>query len=385
MRNKLLHLEGLRGVAALMVVFCHIKNAYFVTFPDDLLESLKSSTGSYFVAHILHSFVNVLFDGNFAVYIFWFMSAYVISIGLFRTDGITYLKKSLIKRYFRLAIPVLGSVMLAWILLESGLLFNHKHALLAQKPYIDGWLGSLYNFHPSFFDALESGLWNAFFHYNEQRSYNGALWSMQPELFGSVFVLLLFGVIRLNRFRYSVYSLCIAFAFLMGWIWLISFILGFWLSDYENTSRPSNMLKKIFQFPALNYALLAGIIIIAGKPDFYNISDLILSTLLVLTIMYTDSLRNLFSMRIPVWLGNISFSLYLLHIPVICSLGSFLYIKFNLHNTIVMSCAIAAVLLTSILAAVLYTRYVDRNGIKWSGQIANFILTKLNGEKDSSI
>lgn len=377
MKDKLKHLEGLRGIAALIVVFCHIKNAYFVTFPDDLLESLKSSTGSYFVAHILHSFINVLFDGNFAVYIFWFMSAYVISIGLFRSDGITYLKKSLIKRYFRLAIPVVGSVLIAWALWETGLLFNRKHALLAQEPYIDGWLGSLYTFQPSFIDALNSGLWNTFFQYNEQHSYNGALWSMQPELYGSMFVLLLFAGIRLHKFRYAVYAISITLAIFIGWFWLISFILGFWLSDYEHTPQKSNVLSKLFQFPVANYALLVVILIVAGKPDFYNISDLILSTLLVVTIMYTPSLRNLLSKRFPVWLGNISFSLYLLHIPVICSLGSFLYIKLNMQNTIVMISAVAAILLTSILAAILYTRFVDRNGIKWSGQIADWILSKL--------
>ncbi len=377
MKDKLKHLEGLRGVAALIVVFCHIKNAYFVTFPDDLLQSLKSSTGSYFVAHILHSFINVLFDGNFAVYIFWFMSAYVISIGLFRSDGITYLKKSLIKRYFRLAIPVAGSVLIAWALWETGLLFNRKHALLAQAPYIDGWLGSLYTFHPSFIDALNSGLWSTFFQYNEQHSYNGALWSMQPELYGSMFVLLLFACIRLNKLRYAVYTVCIALAIFLGWFWLISFILGFWLSDYEHTPQKSNLLNKLFQFPAANYALLIGVLIVAGKPDFYHISDLILSALLVVTIMHTPSLRKFFSNRIPVWLGNISFSLYLLHIPVICSLGSFLYIRLNLQHIIVMISASAIVLLTSILAAVLYTRFVDRNGIKWSGQIADWILSKL--------
>jgi peptidoglycan/LPS O-acetylase OafA/YrhL len=313
------------------------------------------------------------------------MSAYVISIGLFRSDGITYLKKSLIKRYFRLAIPVLGSVLIAWMLWEMGLLFNRKHALLAQGAYIDGWLGSLYNFHPSFIDALNSGLWNTFFQYNEQRSYNGALWSMQPELFGSVFVLLLFALVRLHKFRYALYTICIAIALFTGLIWLISFILGFWLSDYENTPHKTNIMQRIFRFPGVNYILLLAILIVAGKPDFYNISDLILSTLLVVIIMYTPSLRNLFSKRIPVWLGNISFSLYLLHIPVICSLGSYLYIKFNLQNIAVMISATSAVLFTSILAAVFYTRFVDRNGIKWSGKIAEWILSKFQPKNDQAI
>lgn len=376
-KNKLAYLEGLRGVAALLVVFCHLRNAFAISFTDNLLEQLKVSTDSYFLAHTLHSFVNILFDGNLAVYIFWFLSAYVISIKLFVKNDRQYLFQSFSKRYFRLMIPVLASVVFAYLLLHFGLMYNSELAQQLGPDYQNGWLGSVYQFDSNFIEAVRGGVWDTFFNYTEASSYNSILWTMQPELYGSMFCFLLFGVLGINKYRYLFYLLIICGAFILENYSLSSFLLGFFLCDidYSEPGRIKKTLDFITKNKFINAVIFICVIVIAGKPNYFDFFDLFISSLIVLLIMRTVFLQNFFQKKIIVWLGKISFSLYLLHLPIICSFSCYLYLSLDMeYQTKVLVISSLTIALTLFLAFV-FTKYIDKNGVRLANKFA-FWLTR---------
>lgn len=374
-KNKLIYLEGLRGVAVMLVLFCHLRNTFAISFTDELLEQLKQGTHSYLLAHTLHSFVNILFDGNLAVNIFWFMSAYVISVKLFIRNDRKYLFQSISKRYLRLMIPALSSILLAFFLLQSGLLYNSRLAEQLGPDYQHGWLGSFYQFSPDFFKALKCGIWDTFFQYNEATSYNSSLWTMQPELYGSLFCFLLFGILGLNKHRFVLYVLAIGASLALKYYALTSFLLGFALCDIDHTKPPriSRVVDVLTGNRYLNTFALLCLLILGGKPNFFDIADLFIGAAIVVVVMRTTYLRSFLQGRLFVWLGKLSFSIYLLHLPVICSLSCYLYLTLPMDHSLKVAVICVITIAVTLALSALFTRYIDKNGVKLSDRFARWV------------
>jgi peptidoglycan/LPS O-acetylase OafA/YrhL len=383
MRKKLNYLEGLRGVAALIVVFHHLGYTFSVKFAYQLLDFLKVHTHSSTISYLVHYLVSFMLDGKLAVYIFWFMSGYVISIKLFTTNNDNYLVGGFVKRYFRLAFPALGSVLFAFILFYFGMMYNNELAEVFGKGYKNGWLGSFYDFTPNFLLAIKSGLWDTFFAFNRTSSYNEVLWTMNPELYGSIFCFFLYAIIRNNKYRHGIYLVITLGSFLLGNYWVTSFLLGFLLCDVEYNSSYTpkflaNALSTLFQYKYLNLALFMGLILVGGMPNYYGYFDLIISSLIVIIIMKTQVLQTFFEHKVIVYLGKISFSLYLVHLPIICSFTCFLYLKLPMSHLPKVLIVSAMTIIVSIIVAHFFTNHIDGNGVRLSNRFAQFVLDKQN-------
>jgi peptidoglycan/LPS O-acetylase OafA/YrhL len=370
--NKLLYLEGIRGVAALMVFLCHLGLAFQPDLGEKIFFYLKDLTHSHLVSHLLHAFLNILFDGPIAVYIFWFMSGYVISIKLFNTNGKEYLTNAFTKRYFRLVIPCLGSVLLGYFLLKLGYMYNIEVAtLLKQKE--SSWLTDLYNFKPDFLNALTSGLWDTFFNFSWEKTYNVSLWTMKPELYGSLFCFFLFGLFGTMPKRYIAYIIIIAVTFFVDSN-LVGFLLGFFLCDIDYSDNKLKNINRLLEkhfFSKWYYAsVFFSILIVFTGSDVWTLSNILLSTLLVFTVMRSGFLQTIFQSRPLVWLGKISFSLYLLHVPLICSLSCFLYLYLDFPHETKALVSSGITIVVVLLLSVVYTKYIDNLSLKFSNKIA---------------
>ncbi|WP_019915138.1 acyltransferase family protein [Paenibacillus sp. HW567] len=73
--SKLLYLNGLRGVAALVVVFSH----YTLSFFPALHTGNTSDVYNSFELFVSGSPLNVFYNGSFAVFIFFILSGFVLS------------------------------------------------------------------------------------------------------------------------------------------------------------------------------------------------------------------------------------------------------------------------------------------------------------------
>ena len=377
--NKLFYLEGIRGLAAFIVLIGHLKNIFFYDLEQHSLLYFTNLTHSTFIATIINSFLVVLLDGKLSVQIFWFMSGYVISIKLFGKYGQNYLKAAFIKRYFRLAIPVLGSVLLAYALLKVGLMYNLELAKFSGRPYPS--LTEMYNFKPDFLSALRSGLWDAFFDFKSTDSYNIVLWTMNPELYGSLFCFILFAVFKTRPYRYFIYLFFILGSIFLEYYWLVTFILSYMLCDIDHTSNrlkniSTNLVKNIFSKWYFGITIILLLIIINGFDQKYYSAyvKIFVSACFVFTVMNSTFLSDFFGRKILVWMGKISFSLYLIHIPVIYSLTCYLYMHIGLSHTY--NAVISSVItITFILgAAAAYTKFIDWPATGLSAKIANIFI-----------
>jgi peptidoglycan/LPS O-acetylase OafA/YrhL len=378
-RDKLLFLEGIRGVAAIIVFLCHLRNTFIIDLDKKIYLFLVGHTNSIFISKTIYGLLNILLDGNLAVFIFWFMSAYVISIRLFQEKDKDYLVSAFSKRYIRLLIPSAVSVFFAYCLMKLDFMYNIQLSKQFGHLYDDGWLGSQYGFTPSFLGAIRSGLFDTFFSFNATINYNSSLWSMNPELFGSLFCFGLFAVYGTNTRRYYIYLLIILIAYKLHINFLQTFLIGFFICDIDYSSNDLKKyldpLESVLSKWYISYLLFFVLLIIAGINGFWIFSNTTISALLVFVIMKSKALKHLFEMKPIVWLGKISFSLYLIHIPLICSLSCYLYLILPFsHEFKILTSALLTLFIALVIAAI-YTRFIDKMSVRLSNKVGKALIS----------
>lgn len=376
--QKINYLEGLRGLAALIVVLGHIQLAFYPRYQDIINNYLTTQHYSPIIKGLLFSLSTFFLDGGLSVYIFWFLSAYVINIKLIqKADQAKYVHSALFKRYFRLMFPVLAMVVFTFVLLKLNLIYNKDLGnFLGANP--NDWIFMHYNFEPNFFNAIKSSIFDTFFSkFNKQTTYNVVLWTMHPELYGSLVSILIFYITKNLKFRQLYFITISAMAIIIGREWIVSFLLGFLLADIKY-----NKSLVVFNFSGALNAIMANkkanlILFIVLSTSFGNYSNsfskLILSTLIVVILVYTPLLQNFFDSKILIWLGKISFGLYLIHLPLICSLPSFLLLNLNLNFEFFRVVMALFALVLSVGVAHLFTNWIDGPSIKLSNTIGKYL------------
>jgi peptidoglycan/LPS O-acetylase OafA/YrhL len=228
--KKIHQLEGVRGIGALIVFVCHFQIVFVPQFYHSGGAWLRG-----FLPVNLSNFIIYMVDlsiiGNMFLHIFWALSAYVIFKKFFEknTRGESLLA-SCVKRYFRLMIPCAASILFSYLLFKFGLIYIRAiHINVLQQ--------NLYAFPPSIIHAIKTAVWSTFFNYDFYNSYNGPLWTIEREFYGSIFCFGLFGVIGLAKNRSYFYLLVFTCVLILKMYWLNSFLLGYFLSDYDFSTK----------------------------------------------------------------------------------------------------------------------------------------------------
>lgn len=378
-KDKLNYLEGLRGIAALTVVFYH----YALAFYPAMIYGNSVTTHFKYENLISYTPLSLLFSGPFAVSIFFVLSGYVLSYKFFKHPDIKIILSLALRRYFRLMIPVFGSVFIAYLLLKFHLIYSPKIYPLS----FSVWFSTFYHFAPSFWSMLYQGLIGPFIN-PAPPGYNNVLWTMYYEFLGSFLVFLFLGFFGTRKIRPLIYTLLI----IIFWkTFFLAFILGMLLCDVtvdkKNNLFSNNGLKLfwLLLLPAslfiasysnekIFFSFLKLSFLTSGEnSDFYHTIG---AFLLLASIIRLDWLINFLSQKYILFLGKISFSLYLIHFLVISSFSSFLFytlafhISYNLTSIIVFPLTLAV----TICSAYFFTKYVDANGIKFSRFFARRIM-----------
>jgi peptidoglycan/LPS O-acetylase OafA/YrhL len=247
-------LDGIRGWASVMVVLAHVLRG--IAIP---------AAPSYDKKFLL--FVS---DGTLAVYIFFVVSGFALSAAYFETGKSKLLTNTALRRYPRLTLPIFLSSFLAFLVLQFGLVFSHQAAVFANSAF---WLGTFFNFLPSFSDFLRFSLFDVYFNYDGTRTYNPALWTMSIELSGSMFVLgflAVFGTVR----RVPVYFVAMLIFCLLKSP-LLSFVFGMILSElFTRTPKPRlshksiiNLISCVAIIFTIGFSTFGGQFY--GDPDFF--------------------------------------------------------------------------------------------------------------------
>lgn len=317
---------------------------------------------------------SIFHDGGFAVRIFWIMSAFVLGAGLLdRENRVRATVSAALRRYPRLMLPCVCSCLLAWVLLAAGLMMNHSPALMQTE-----WLARHYQFEPSAWRAIVSGFtFLKGFIYKfigtTFDDYNAVLWTMRGELFGSFLIFLLSAVSGKLRLALTVALTVTSFFWAFASSnnnndWLLCFMLGFWLllairrgfarltvSGMRGTVVALCGVLAVLVLRRYNFTLAAGT--------------------LVWCVCFSPQLQKLLAVQPAVWLGKISFGVYLLHMCVLFSVGfgAAILLKNFGHAAQAWACTLVTVSV-SLLVAGPFEKFIDRPSIAASKFFARKIL-----------
>ena len=382
-------LDGLRGLAALSVVFFH----YAILFVPVVVGFSLAHSHEHLTRLIVASPLELPFAGNFAVCIFFVLSGFVLSLRFFQTGDNSVLASAASRRYFRLMIPAAGSVLLAYFLLRSGLMFLHPATLLSDAP---NFLKHYYLFPAHLGQAVFQavyGIWQG--HIDLFSSYNSVLWTMHFELFGSFLIfmfLALFGKLKNRWVFYGLFALFFLKTYYLG------FIAGIAMCDLFVTKPhlPAKVNEKV-AWLGLAVSIVLGTWTIDGVyPNVYSrisvpffsglqlelFSHLIGAIIVVFAVLKLRLLARVLETKLFQYLGKVSFSLYLTHFLIMGSFSSYVFIHLLPHYgykpAVLGACLLG--LPVTFLVASLYAKLVDVPSIAASKRLGNSLLNgKLSG------
>ncbi len=368
--ERLLRLEGLRGVAALIVVLHHFVVVFYAAVYWGIPQAAYAPLVAWFYALPFGFLVN----GNFAVQIFFVLSGFVLCASQYLTPRPITLG-TYVQRYLRLMLPVLASVFLAWGLLKLGLVYFYQTLpLTGGSP----WVGQYWNLVPRFSEALSQGAVSVFF-LRQQSWYSPVLWTMGYFWLGSVMLLSFLRLFRSYRWRRLLACALVIlfvrsnfFGFWVGalladlycqralwqgwarraspWIFFPALLVVVLLGSYPSTASPLAPLYLALVPPGFTFFTAV---------TFYHT---IAASVLLLVVLIGE--RSWYARWLAgvAPLGSISYALYLLHALVIASVGGWVFLALapTYSYYVATFAALIATMVVLIPVSYVYYRFIDQ-------------------------
>ncbi len=326
-------LEAVRGLAAIVVVLWHCCVGF-----------LPRYTGVFqqYAAHTWQG--NPLFfliNGPSAVYLFFVLSGYVLTRTYLASGDTTLLLKATIKRWPRLVGPVLATIFCSYFFFKANFYAFEEAGKLSGSPWLVKFAYA-YDIPPlvSLWDALKQGLFFVFFRGDSY--YDSSLWTMRPEFIGSFIAFGMAPVMLEARKKSTELVVIVATTIALLTHFAMPSLVAFPIGVLIATILPNN--KIISKWAAYGMLFLAfyllgysgndrgaySIFALLPFHEAFSIYPAILSgTILICLVETFPPLRRLLSGPISRWLGEYSFPVYLLHVLIICSLGSTVYLTYG--------------------------------------------------------
>lgn len=365
--GKVSYLEGLRGIAAMQVVLLHFVSAFLPAAIEPAPLPLR-----------------VLFDGHTAVFVFFLISGAVLTPSFARGGA---WPRQATKRLVRLGVPVAVAAGCALALLAA-LPDVHRQAAVVSG---SAWLamdssGAATLAHLVREITLDSLLLG----YREytlfaplagrlpplELSLDAPFWSLHLELYGS---LLLLGLVRLRSYSAWLHGAAVFLcAGLFGTHPMFLFVLGHLCA--ARLGRPP--------IPLLGTALiLLGLAMSASKdwgavetvrvaiarlvpttPNLFQFQSQLAAVALFTGVLLSPIAQNLLARAPCRYLGRLSFSVYLLHFPILFTLAcaGFIALASALPYPAAVAITFAGFILVVLITATWFERWVDQSAIRVS-------------------
>jgi peptidoglycan/LPS O-acetylase OafA/YrhL len=288
--KRLTFLDGMRGWAALFVLLYHV-----------FVDAMPVTPAAKALGVLLP------FNGLLAVYCFFFISGFSLSVGYLSDGDLRGWVRIAAARYLRLVIPIFAACLIVHVALVTG--------LVDPSPYYP-FLG----FTPTITHLLQFSLFDVFFRFDIGQTYIGPLWTMGPELYGSALTLMAALLLRPLPFRSLI-------------------LLGLSVAIFSLAGSPTGQMLAFFSFGiaiadwtlrgwigrtprwAAGAAIGAGCVIPILFPLSLFAWGMVATPLLMIGCIATPAVRSFLNGGVSKWLGGLSFPLYLIHGPVLNIIG----------------------------------------------------------------
>jgi peptidoglycan/LPS O-acetylase OafA/YrhL len=377
--QRMVFFDGLRGVAALGVVLSHLVQHFYVPLyapeAEDRINLLIASTP-----------LTAFYNGQFSVWIFFVLSALVLSASVDRDNF--PLVATMVRRYVRLTLPILAVTFLILVIAHAG--------LMATELVVDSAPLAAGLYPPDFAPGLGYWLTNSLFgiYITGMSDFENVLWTMKVEIWGSLYVFVLWRFTRSRKLRMGICA--ISFLALnalpdhSSFQGLALFPIGVLIYDIAKNSFAEHRGWSLPTWGGLA-VLFLGILFGAWRVKEPAIpgADVIAqglhailpfikmnrgeaqqlgAVLVVFAVAMTPVLQRALSTLPFRFLGAVSFPLYLCHVPIMATVGCVVFaLSYSAWNTEI--AALITVLATTCVAlgvASLLTLAVERPSIRLS-------------------
>ncbi len=301
--ERLDYLDSARGIAALMVMFGHLINWKYAD------KTVVQAT-------------SVLINANDAVSFFFVLSGMVLSYPYLQLGKKLDIGKFYVARIFRIYPGF-------WVALLAGILYANRYALNAAN-LVDVFIHNKQQF------------WEEFLLIRGHNVFYGAGWTLSYELLYSFLMPFLVVIAKQNKrlVPWFIWT-SVAMAYVTG-IFLFHFALGLFIAAHFSTYN-SEAIKGTwwyrYRYPIIILALpmfsmryWTKIFPIGGSTlhytldflrlDFFYLSGLASFTFIICLIHYSK-LRRIFQLPFLVYIGKISYGIYLVHWVLVCAMGDY--------------------------------------------------------------
>lgn len=349
-------LDGLRGIACLQVITEH----YCANlFPKIIFK------------------IGFLGNGDAAVMVFFLISGYVLSGSFEKT--VSKPVRTILKRATRLFLPGLIAIYFAAVFVALGR-HQFEQALVASGarfslPYMTNPFGGMREEFTGLtlcFGYLETSVLTLKWLPSYYNSVNPTLWTISTELWGSALVLLL--VYIKQRSRPVFWATVFSSVFVIGTNSLSLFTIGYLATSIRREQALAGWALVLLGIALLSRDYVTSVVRFGYylptmlRHSFgFNFQHELGAVALFFGVMLLPWAKRILEMPVPQYFGRISFSLYLLHWPILVAFGSRIYllsISLGLPYPAIWS-FIAGVSLTIGLAA-WFDRNLDKPAIKLS-------------------
>ncbi|EEL19466.1 O-acetyl transferase [Bacillus cereus Rock1-3] len=369
MSKRIKELDSIRGLAALTVVFGH-----FCLMLPSLPNSIKFSP------------LRFLWAGGEAVIVFYVLSGFVLSMALYHSK--TNYWGYLIKRFVRIYIPYYF-----WIIITFALfiLFSPYEVAGLRDWFYDRWQGSITKI-----DIINHiVLLNNFFTEN----YNPVIWSLAQEMRISIVFPLLFLLFYKLSWKKTI---LIALSFSLISVFLnmlhIGKAEGFY-NGYADTLHFTSMFmvgmllfkyqeKLIYLYQNMKkykkgFLIALGIILYLYSILIYGFSrndttflfkdwGVVMGvSIFIIMAMSNLKIKAFLNKSVFVYLGEISYSIYLCHFPIMMVLFKLLYTKIPIFFLLTL-----CIIMTLLFSIVSY-HLIEKKCINWAKQRTTNFLKKV--------
>lgn len=401
--DRITYFDGLRGIAALVVLNEHFLKVFAPSaYRDESQWPLSSSLIDWLTFPPFNLFLN----GAPAVMLFFVISGWVLARYIAAEPSVNLLSET-VKRYARLMLPCLASLLLLYfitlvsdfgatsVISESG---SNERAFLS--------------FGANLIDVIKQGAVGVLIF--ENHDLNPALWTLSSELYGSIFIFIMFWVfqqcakartdISAQQMQYLKLLVFGALAFSFSYLVTLSYslqmdlyltygmLLGMFLNELTNNGSVSDFLKRHIKYWGIP-TLCASFILLGystrgyHQNPYFQISlwelgmiheylyNAVGGGLLLLCIYYMPKIQSFLSSPIMIWLGKRSFSLYLTHYLVLMTVGTLLGSYSYFFNSSINLAVTGFVTIIGVFGlAELFNKAVDMHSIKLSRVLKQRIL-----------
>ncbi|MES2445767.1 MAG: acyltransferase [Bacteroidota bacterium] len=362
MNNRLQYLDSTRGVAAFTVLLSHFFGAF--VYEGDMAKWNHS---------ILHS----LWHGKGAVSYFFVLSGLVLSYTYFQNEEklkhFNYLD-FIIKRVLRIYPVFLAVILLSFIAINF---FFNPDSIKSLAPATD-WIKMFWLNKTSFISMFKESLLIVRIPQEPELRLINQDWTLTIELIVSVLVPPLIVITKRSSWMLVIVVLVLLRMHTLHWI--VEFAAGVWIS--ANLHQIRNFFGRInfiTKFLLLTIALILYTLeFMIDMPEIFSIFLTKLSVVLILIlVLCLKRLQNILSIPVLVFLGEISYCLYLCHFIVILVVAPeiFNWLKYNqlTDNFMVTTIVLMVTILCSLLLAYLLSIIIERPFVSLSRKLSKMI------------